>query len=143
MDSAGCAKALATKQLPIKTDLYDIKSSYKNRSFKGYIKKGKQEYKVSINHQQGGMSMFTYKDSPRGFYGTVTPVERSEGSGGFTVESFVLLGDNSGKKMLIEENNRYNKKRLLELSQGDTGLKKIIPLLEAFGLPPVSFPTTS
>jgi hypothetical protein len=66
-----------------------------------------QQYDISVSHQQGGMNFFTYKTEARGFYLSVTPVERGDG--------FVSFTGFSGNKILLEENKRFNRKRFNEI----------------------------
>jgi hypothetical protein len=66
-----------------------------------------QEYEITVNHQQGGSNYFTYKTEARGFYLSVTPVERSD--------NWVSFTGFSGNKLLLEQNQRFNRKRLNEL----------------------------
>lgn len=63
--------------------------------------------KVELYYNLGGMNYFTYKTDRRGYYLSVTPVDRSDRGTGFMCES-VTLG--TGVKMLIKEVQRQSKK---------------------------------
>lgn len=72
--------------------------------------------KVEVYYDKGGFSYVTYKNQPRGFYISVTPVFR-ENRGTFTMEQF---GAFSGYKRLVLEVNRFSDKqynKAVELSK--------------------------
>lgn len=58
--------------------------------------------KVSTYYRKDGMNYFTYKTEARGYYLSVTPVERARG-----FESFVAF---TGFKVLLKEVTRASKK---------------------------------
>lgn len=55
---------------------------------------------VRVYYDKGGMSMFTYKNEPRGYWLGVTPMEISQGEG-YTGRAFMMFG-NGRKKFLLE-----------------------------------------
>lgn len=61
--------------------------------------------KVDLYYSLGGINYFTYKNEARGYYLSVTPVDRSE-RGGIVCESTTL---GSGVKKLILEVGRQSK----------------------------------
>lgn len=61
--------------------------------------------KVELYYSLGGMNYFTYKTEARGYYLSVTPVDRSERPQGFVCESTTL---GTGIKMLIKEVKRQS-----------------------------------
>lgn len=63
--------------------------------------------KLEVYYSLGGMNYWTYKNEPRGYYLSVTPVERSVSSGGFMMEGFTAF---SGTKVLVKEVKRKGKK---------------------------------
>lgn len=72
---------------------------------------GFTDLEVTIDYNRGGMNLFTYKEEPRGYYVSVTPVKR----GGMFIEYTAF----SGVKKLVEECKRLNRKRLAAL-ESDT-----------------------
>lgn len=65
---------------------------------------------VTTSYSMGGINYATYKDEPRGFYVSATPVkwERNESTGIDTV----CFGAFSGLKGLLEAVPRFNAKKL-------------------------------
>lgn len=62
--------------------------------------------KIEVKYNLGGYNVFTYKSEPRGYYLSVSPVQRSERDGiGF--ESYTAF---SGVKLLLLEVSRKGKK---------------------------------
>ena len=66
--------------------------------------------KVELYYSLGGYNFFTYKEEPRGYYLSASPVERSE-SCGCVMESYTAF---SGIKKCIVECQRQSKKREAE-----------------------------
>lgn len=67
-------------------------------------------YDVSVWYEEGGMSYFTYKNVPRGFYVAIRPVSIVDG-----FKSFMLMDDRGGKR-LIAGAKRFSEKTLDALS---------------------------
>lgn len=62
--------------------------------------------KIEVNYNLGGYNYFTYKSEPRGYYLSISPVQRYERDGiGF--ESYTAF---SGVKLLLLEVSRKGKK---------------------------------
>ena len=79
--------------------------------------------KVETYYSLGGMNYFTYKVEPRGYYLSITPVERVD-HGGYITESCAAL---SGYKMLLKEVKRKSKKAEMEAEQiAADGMQRII-----------------
>lgn len=79
--------------------------------------------KVETYYSLGGMNYFTYKVEPRGYYLSVTPVERVN-RGSYITESYAAL---SGYKMLLKEVKRKSKKAEAEAEQiAADGMDRII-----------------
>lgn len=60
---------------------------------------------VRVYYSKGGMSMFTYKQEPRGYYLAVTPMEITKGEG-YTGRAFLMFG--AGRKALLLEVKRQS-----------------------------------
>lgn len=73
-----------------------------------YIKTNKQDHflKCELYYSLGGYNCFTYRQEGRGYYISVTPVERREYSPGFMMEGVTAF---SGYKMLVEPVQRKGK----------------------------------
>ena len=69
--------------------------------------------KVEVYYNLGGMNYFTYKSEPRGYYLSVTPVERID-RGGYFVETQAAF---SGYKTILKEVKRKSKKAETEAEQ--------------------------
>jgi len=69
--------------------------------------------KVAVYYSAGGLSFYDYKNYPRGFYLSVTPVTVEE-SAGLTSESYAL-GTAAG--FFLEAATRFNGKRLEALAR--------------------------
>lgn len=65
--------------------------------------------KCELYYHLGGQNFFTYKNEGRGYYLSVSPVYRN----GYT-ESYIAF---SGKKMLVKEVARQNKKAQAEAEE--------------------------
>lgn len=75
--------------------------------------------KVQLYYSLGGMNYFTYKTEPRGYYLSVSPVERSRG-----MESYTAF---SGVKNLIIEVKRQSAKKEAEAEKmAESMLKSLI-----------------
>jgi hypothetical protein len=62
-------------------------------------------YKIETYYQKGGFNHYSNTNEKRGYYLSVTPVER-ENKGGYFIESFYLF---SGIKYLLFEVSRQSK----------------------------------
>ena len=62
--------------------------------------------KLEVYYSLGGINYFTYKNEPRGYYLSVSPVERVQHDG-YVTESVVLF---SGIKKLVKEVAKSGKK---------------------------------
>lgn len=69
--------------------------------------------KVEVYYSLGGMNYFTYKSEPRGYYLSVTPIERID-RGGYFVETQSAF---SGYKTILKEVKRKSKKAETEAEQ--------------------------
>lgn len=72
--------------------------------------------KVEVYYHLGGMNWFTARSENRGYYLSVSPIERHIHEGGYTTESFVML---TGRKLLLLECSRKSAKqahRAVEIS---------------------------
>lgn len=58
---------------------------------------------VSVFYGKGGMSMFTYKMEPRGYWLSIKPVEITKGEG-YTGRAFLMFG--AGRKAFLLETKR-------------------------------------
>lgn len=63
--------------------------------------------KCELYYSLGGMNYFTYKNEPRGYYVSVSPVERDIRPNGVTLESFRAF---SGYKRCVVSVERKSKK---------------------------------
>ena len=68
-----------------------------------------EEMEVHLAYSEGGINYFTYKTEQRGFYVHMTPV-KVERHSGYKTTSRKLM-DDRGRKVLVEEAKRRNKKR--------------------------------
>lgn len=83
----------------------------RNTTFLPVVKKGDVTHlRVEVYYSLGGYNLFTYKQEPRGYYLSVSPVGRSE-RGGVVMESYQAF---SGTKQLILPVNRQSGKRMEE-----------------------------
>lgn len=62
--------------------------------------------KVEFYYHLGGMNYFTYKNEPRGYYISISPIERIDRDG-CILESYAAF---SGKKYLLKEVKRKSAK---------------------------------
>lgn len=73
--------------------------------------------KLDIHFEDGGMSMFTYKNSKRGIYISLTVVEIDEPTDGLPqMERYSPFAD-INSKFLIAEATRYNAKKLAKVAE--------------------------
>lgn len=88
---------------------------------KDYIKvNDTQHIEVSVYYSKGGMNYWTYKNEPRGYYLSVTPVVRRIGNGFVSTEYQCF----SGTKVLLNEVSRKSKSaynKALESYKGELG----------------------
>ena len=84
-------------------------------SYNAYTKKPGEGkcLSISINYQLGGMSYFSGQSSPRGYYLSLTTVERSENNG-FFITSCSLF---EGLKSNILPATRFSRKTLTQLAE--------------------------
>jgi len=80
----------------------------KERGRSVFFTRGKQTFEASVYYSLGGMNYFTGTAEPRGFYLSVSPVERSE-KNGITIKTYAAF---SGTKILVEPAKRFSKKGL-------------------------------
>lgn len=66
-----------------------------------------KKIKIETYYSKGGINYFTYKNDPRGYYISVSVVERVQ-KDGYVTESFSLF--NNGYKQLLREVGRASKK---------------------------------
>lgn len=78
--------------------------------------------KCELYYDLGGMNYFTYKNEPRGYYVSVTPVERKAGDG-YVSESTVAF---SGIKYNVLQVNRKSKKAAASALEMYEGIKQAI-----------------
>lgn len=79
--------------------------------------------KCELNYNLGGMNLYNYKNEPRGYYLSVTPVEKSV-TDGVVMESFVAF---SGiKKCLVEVKRRSKSKEAVALDMIEEHLDELI-----------------
>jgi hypothetical protein len=64
---------------------------------------------ISVRYSLGGMNWASSRVEPRGFYLSVTPVERSTSPGGVQWSSFTAF---SGIKVLLQSCEKYQKLKL-------------------------------
>lgn len=83
---------------------------------KKYIKAnipGATHLKTEVYYSLGGVNYFTYKNEPRGYYVSVSPVTR-EAKNGVSMESYAAF---SGVKKLIVPATRQTKKKEQEAKE--------------------------
>ena len=88
--------------------------------------------KVEVYYNLGGMNYFTYKTEPRGYYLSMSPVERTVRNG-FISEGYTAF---SGNKVLLKEVSRKSKKAEQEALKTAESIKNyyIDKVLEKNGL---------
>ena len=83
----------------------------RNTTFLPVVRSGDVTHlRVEVYYALGGYNLFTYKQEPRGYYLSVSPVGRSE-RGNIVMESYRAF---SGVKKLILPVNRQSAKRMQE-----------------------------
>lgn len=87
-----------------------------NKVSKQYITIGEQTYEEDVYYSLGGMNCYTYKQEPRGFYCSVTPVKVKKYDGYESVEYMAF----SGTKSFLLEAKRFS----------ESGAKKAIALFD-------------
>ena len=90
----------------IKTKYYHIKGTIKATDA-GIGKANDNYVKAEVYYDEGGMSLFTYKNNPRAYWMSVHKVGRGKDSCGYW-ESTTIFG--GGYKSLIKEVGRQSKK---------------------------------
>ncbi len=77
----------------------------------------KTHVEVSVFYGEGGMSMFTYKHEPRGFWASAKAVkiEPPGPDGRFGCKSFMMFGDPLSFKVFLKAAPRFSAKVLAEL----------------------------
>jgi hypothetical protein len=73
---------------------------------KRYEERKNQTLKIEVYYNLGGLNHFTSREEKRGYYLSVTPVERKT-EGGITTEKTVAF---SGVKVLVKEVKRRSQK---------------------------------
>jgi hypothetical protein len=63
-----------------------------------HIANSPKELEIEVSYNKGGMNYFTSRNEERGYYLSVTPVERTKGDG-YTTESY--LGFSGVKKLIL------------------------------------------
>jgi hypothetical protein len=88
----------------------------------------KEKLEVTVSYDVGGMSMWDYKEYPRGYWLTVTPVEINDYAveRGYTTTSFTL---GSGIKTLITKATRFGAKAMARAA--DAAAEKLPELVAA------------
>ena len=81
---------------------------------KRYDESYNKDLKIELYYHLGGMNYFTGSGEKRGFYLSVTPVERTKYEGGITSESYTAF---TGTKVCVLETSRYSKKSETESIQ--------------------------
>ncbi len=69
----------------------------------------KQVIETAVYYDQGGVCYATYKQKPRGYYLSATPIEEEDRGNGITVRKCGLF---SGICTLLEPTARFNARRL-------------------------------
>lgn len=90
--------------------------------------------KSEVYYNKGGINYFTYKTDPRGYWVSVTIVEREVRENGVSIESFSLFG--SGYREFLFEVKKQSKKAYdTAVSMSPEVIKKIEDrlLAEKFG----------
>lgn len=67
---------------------------------------------ISVRYEAGGMNYFTYRESERGYYASVSPI-RIEKHDGYETRSFVAF---SGRKSFMEGARRFSQQKLERLA---------------------------
>ena len=75
------------------------------------IEGSNKELKIEVYYSKGGMNYFTSRVEPRGYYLSVSPVERQNADSPIVFESFAAF---SGTKLLIKEVARKSDKAFQE-----------------------------
>lgn len=79
----------------------------KKSVLKKYDESYNKDLKIELYYSKGGMNYFSGNTERRGFYLSVSPVERTNHGNGIVSESYMAF---SGTKKLILETSRYSKK---------------------------------
>lgn len=70
--------------------------------------KGSNYLKAEVYYSEGGYSYFTYRNTPRGYFMSVTNVGRARCGGGYS-ETQIMFNDRA-RKYIIQEVTRQSKK---------------------------------
>ncbi len=77
---------------------------------------------IELRYNLGGLNYFTYKQEPRGYYLSVSPVALEQRDG-YTLESFTAF---TGTKYLVKEVSRKSTKAEREAEQKAVELEKAL-----------------
>lgn len=91
---------------------------------KEYINIDGQDYKIKVYYSKGGINCFTYRNEPRGYYLSVSPV-KLEQRDGYSTETIVAF---SGiKNILLEVNRKSNSsaQKALDLANNELVMSMI------------------
>ena len=75
------------------------------------IEGSNKELKIEVYYSKGGMNYFSSQVEARGYYLSVSPVERQQQNSSIVIESFAAF---SGTKVLIKEVARKSEKAFQE-----------------------------
>jgi hypothetical protein len=75
------------------------------------IEGSNKELKIEVYYNKGGMNYFSGKVEARGYYLSVSPVERQQQNNSIVIESWAAF---SGTKVLIKEVTRKSEKAFQE-----------------------------
>lgn len=76
--------------------------------------------KVEVYYNLGGFNAFTYKEEKRGYYLSVSPVEKRSRDG-YSYESYTAF---TGRKLLIKEVKRKSEKAMLTAIEQANALQR-------------------
>lgn len=77
--------------------------------YRKYETYGDQELEISLYYDLGGMNYFTYKEEPRGYYLSISPVEVERTEDG-RIQSVTSIFGQGYKKLLVEVKRKSKKK---------------------------------
>nr|DAM27906.1 MAG TPA: hypothetical protein [Caudoviricetes sp.] len=92
---------------------------------KKYIPTTKENHflKVELYYTKGGINVFTYKTEARGYYLSVSPIERTRTDYGATLESYTAF---SGVKKCVLEVSRKSQKQEARAEQLAADLEPVL-----------------
>lgn len=104
-----------------------------------YIPTNKEKHflKCELYYDLGGMNYFSYKNEARGYYVSVSPVERSTSESGISYESYTAF---SGIKNLVaqcERQSKKNEQRAAELYESARDELLALPRFNEYRAKPV------